>query len=182
MALRSRILHRHVEGAFSLVEMVIAAALMVIATIGTVALFNYSISQNSSSRSQQEEQSAISEDLASIQVANDRYNCNDVDNTESLSCSVSASDPGEDSYYAAGPAPSSSFNDACLDGSLIDTLLTAIDDIPAPSAFGGLGISRSVAKTPSSDGAYHRYTVTWSRSGTRLRQITLVPTVAGWCP
>lgn len=163
--------------------MVIAAALMVIATIGTVALFNYSISQNSSSRSQQEEQSAISEDMAAIQVANDRYSCSDSDASVPISCSVSGSDPGEDSYYTAGAAPSASFNDACLDGSLIDNLLTAINAINQPAAFSRLGISRTAAKTPSSDGIYHRYTVTWSGSGgTRLRQITLVPTVAGWCP
>lgn len=167
---------RRTDG-FSLVEMVIAAALMVIATIGGVAMFNYSITQNQSSRGKQEEQAAISEDLAAIQVANDRYSCSDPD-----ACAVSSSDPGEDSYYAAGAAPSATFNAACLDGTLIDNLITAINAQSAPSAFSPLGISRSVAKTPSSAANYHRYTVTWSKGSTPLRQMTLVPTVAGWCP
>jgi len=163
---------------FSLVEMMIAAVLMVIATIGTVAMFNYGISQNSSSRGKQEEQSAISEDLAEIQVINDRYTC-----TDELNCTVSGMDPGEDAYHPTGTSPSSQFNAACLDGTLIDQLITTIRDTTMPSAFNGLGISRSVNKSINSDGRYNRYTVTWSNSGgTRLRQITLVPTVAGWCP
>lgn len=165
-------------GGFSLVEMMIAAVLMVIATIGTVAMFNYGISQNSSSRGKQEEQSAISEDLAELQVMNDRYTCSN-DN----SCAVSSNDPGENGYHPAGTSPSSSFNAACLNGTLLDNLITAITTTATPRAFSQLGISRTASKTVNSDGRYNRYTITWSKTGgTRLRQITLVPTVAGWCP
>jgi type II secretory pathway pseudopilin PulG len=171
--------HQNLQAAgFSLVEMMIAAVLMVVATIGTVAMFNYGISQNSSSRGKQEEQSAISEDLAEIQVMNDRYTCTDEQN-----CAVSSSDPNENGYYPAGPNPSPTFNDACLDGTLIDNLINTIREAATPGAFNSLGISRTVSKTVNSDGRYNRYTVTWNnRGGTRLRQISLVPTVAGWCP
>jgi len=163
---------------FSLVEMMIAAVLMVIATIGTVSLFNYGISQNSSSRGKQEEQSAISEDVADIQRINDRYTC-----SNEQACAVSSSDPGENSYYPTGPNPSSPFNAACLDGTLLNNLISTITTTATPSAFTRLGITRSVSTSASSDGRYNRYTVTWrNRAGTRLRQITLVPTVAGWCP
>ena len=165
-------------GGFSLVEMMIAAVLMVIATIGTVAMFNYGISQNSSSRGKQEEQSAISEDLAEIQVMNDRYTC-----SNALSCAISSSDPGENGYHPIGTSPSSSFNAACLNGTLLNNLITTISEKGTPLAFTQLGISRTVSQTVSSDGNYNRYTVTWTKTGgTRLRQITLVPTVAGWCP
>jgi type II secretory pathway pseudopilin PulG len=165
-------------GGFSLVEMMIAAVLMVIATIGTVGMFNYGISQNSSSRGKQEEQSAISEDVADIQRINDRYTC-----SNEQSCAVATNDPGENSYYPTGPSPSSPFNTACLKGTLLDNLIDTITTTPTPTAFSRLGISRSVSVSIPSDGRYNRYTVTWSnRAGTRLRQITLVPTVAGWCP
>jgi Tfp pilus assembly protein PilV len=165
-------------GGFSLVEMMIAAVLMVIATIGTVAMFNYGISQNSSSRGKQEEQSAISEDLADIQVMNDRYTCRD-----EQACAVDSRDPGEDYYHPTGTSPSSSFNEACLNGTLLDNLITAITTTATPSAFSRLGISRTASKTVNSEGRYNRYTITWTKTGgTRLRQITLVPTVAGWCP
>jgi len=165
-------------GGFSLVEMMIAAVLMVVATIGTVGMFNYSISQNSSSRGKQEEQSAISEDLAEIQVINDRYTC-----SNETSCSVSGSDPGENGYHPAGTSPSTSFNAACLNGTLLDNLIATITATATPSAFSRLGISRTVTRTVNSESRYNRYTVTWAKTGgTRLRQITLVPTVAGWCP
>ncbi len=158
--------------------MMIAAVLMVIVTIGTVAMFNYGISQNSSSRGKQEEQSAISEDLADIQVMNDRYTCRNEN-----SCAVSSSDPGENGYHPSGTSPSSSFNAACLNGTLLDNLITAITSSATPSAFSRLGISRTASMTVNSEGRYNRYTITWSNSGgARLRQITLVPTVAGWCP
>jgi Tfp pilus assembly protein PilV len=163
---------------FSLIEMMIAALLMVIATIGTVAMFNYGIRQNSSSRGKQEEQSAISEDLAELQMMNDRYTCRD-----EQACAVSNNDPGEDYYHPAGTSPSSSFNAACLNGTLLDNLITAITTTATPNAFSRLGISRTANKSVNSEGRYNRYTVTWTKSGgTRLRQITLVPTVAGWCP
>jgi Tfp pilus assembly protein PilV len=166
------------SGGFSLVEMMIAAVLMVTATIGTVAMFNYGISQNSTSRGKQEEQSAISEDLADIQVMNDRYTC-----SNALSCEVSSSDPGENGYHPTGTSPSSTFNAACLNGTLLNNLFTTISEKETPLAFTQLGISRTVSQTVSSDGNYNRYTVTWTKTGgTRLRQITLVPTVAGWCP
>lgn len=163
---------------FSLVEMMIAALLMVIASVGTVAMFNYAISQNSSSRGKQEEQSAISEDLAELQVMNDRYSC-----SNALSCAVSSSDPGENGYHPAGTSPSTTFNTSCLNGTLLDNLILAIRAAAAPTAFTRLGISRTVDKAVNSDSNYNRYTITWTKTGgTRLRQITLVPTVAGWCP
>lgn len=164
-------------GGFSLVEMMMAAVLMVIATIGTVGMFNYGISQNSSSRGKQEEQSAISEDVADIQRINDRYTCSN------QTCTVASSDPGENGYYPTGSSPSSPFNTACLDGTLLDNLIATITTTATPTAFSNLGITRSVSANISSDGRYNRYTVTWrTTAGTRLRQITLVPTVAGWCP
>lgn len=170
----------YLEG-FSLVEMMIAAVLMLIATAGSVVLFNYSISQNRNSRGKQEEQSAISEDLANIQTMNDRYTC-----STPSSCSVTSSDPGENSYYASGTTPSTgtgSFDAACQSGDLINNLITAIDEKDEPTAFTRLGITRTVAKTTGSPASYLRYTVTWKNaSNARLRQITLVPTVAGWCP
>jgi type II secretory pathway pseudopilin PulG len=178
-AARARTRHSTRQAAgFSLVEMMIAAVLMVIATIGTVGMFNYGISQNSSSRGKQEEQSAISEDVADIQRINDRYTC-----SNEQTCAVASSDPGENGYYPTGSNPSSSFNAACLDGTLLDNLINTITTTATPSAFSNLGITRSVSASVSSDVRYNRYTVTWrNRAGTRLRQITLVPTVAGWCP
>ena len=175
---------------FSLAEMIIAASLMVIATMVTISLFNFSISQDKSARGKQEEQSAISQDIAAIESMNDRYNC-----SSSSACTVSTTDPGENDYYTSGTNASTVFDNKCSDGSLIDNLLTSINARTKPTAFTRLGISTTVTRNsslypdsgtvvdPNSDKRYLRYTITWTNaSSQRLRQLTLVPTVAGWCP
>ena len=182
---------------FSLAEVIIAAALMLIATTVTISLFNFSISQDRSARGKQEEQSAISQDVASIESMNDRYNC-----SSTSGCSISTTDPGENDYYTAGQSAATAtggFDDSCKNGQLIDNLLTSIGSRTKPASFTKLGISTTVTKNallyvesatasattanPNSNPRYLRYTVTWTNaSGQRLRQLTLVPTAAGWCP
>ena len=176
------------EAGFSLVEMIVAVALLVVASVGSLVVFNIATRQNNQSRDKQEEQSAISADLATIQSMNDRYSCSD-SGAETLACTVSDSDPGENDYYAGVSAPSAASNlvdEACDDGSLIDALVEEVDELEAPAAFERLGINRNVEATPTEDDDRSplRYTVTWSKNSgqTQLRQITLVPTVANWCP
>lgn len=172
------------EGGFSLVEMIVAVALLVVASVGSLVVFNIATRQNNQSRDKQEEQSAISADLANIQSMNDRYSCSDSE-AETLVCSVSDSDPGENDYYARVSAASAAVDEACTDGSLIVALIEEVDGLEAPAAFERLGINRSVEARPTEeDRSPLRYTVTWSKNSgqTQLRQITLVPTVANWCP
>lgn len=185
---------RNIKGScingFSLVELIIAASLMLIATMVTISLFNFSIGQDKTARGKQEEQSAISQDIAAIESMNDRYNC-----SASSACTVSTTNPGENDYYTSGTSASTVFDSKCSDGSLIDNLLTSINARSKPAAFTRLGISTTVSRNstlypdsgtvvdPNSEKRYLRYTVTWTNaSSQRLRQLTLVPTVAGWCP
>lgn len=172
---------------FSLIEIVIAVALLMIVTTGSVLMFNITIRQNNQSKGKQEEQSAISGDLAAIQTLNDRYSCTAA-SASSAGCSVSGSDPNEDGYYANVTAPtaaSDSFDLACRNGSLITSLISSVNELAVPAAFTRLGITRSAAATTvENNRSPLRYTVTWTKdSGSvQLRQITLVPTVANWCP
>ena len=162
---------------FSLVEVMLAAALMVIVAVGTTVLFTLSNSQTLQSRARQGEQAAISDDLATIQRLNDRYSC------ASGSCAIAASDPGENDYYPDTAADRATVDAQCNSGALIDNLITAIKSAATPASFGNLGIRRRPASASSDDPATNRYTVTWSSSdGRQLRQVTLVPTMAGWCP
>jgi len=165
------------QAGFSLVELMLAASLMVIVAVGTAALFTLSNKQTLDSRGRQEEQSAVSDDLATIQRLNDRYSC------ANGTCAVASTDPGEDGYYPSTTAARSSFDAQCSSGTLIDNLISAIGATATPAAFSNLGISRSTPSKDTAEPSTNRYTVTWSNSGGRqLRQITLVPTVAGWCP
>lgn len=162
---------------FSLVEVMLAATLMVIVAVSTAVLFTLSNKQTLESRVRQAEQSAISDDLATIQRLNDRYSC------ASGSCRIATVDPGEDDYYPGTAAARATIDAQCSSGALIDNLITAIDTAATPASFGNLGIRRRSASANSDDPATNRYMVTWSGSdGRQLRQVTLVPTMAGWCP
>jgi type II secretory pathway pseudopilin PulG len=162
---------------FSLVEVMLAATLLVIVAIGATILFTLSNQQTLSSRGKQEQQSAISEDLAALLRMNDRYSC------ISGSCAVASSDPGEDEYYPSASTSQQSFNNSCSSGGLLSNLITAINGRAAPAAFNTLGIQRQAPVIDSEEPSTHRYSITWvDASGRRLRQVTLVPTVANWCP
>lgn len=164
---------------FSIVEVVLAAALMVIAAVGSALLFNLSSQQTLSSRGKQEQQSAISGDLAKILQMNDRYSCSN----GATDCAVSPSDPGESGYYPSGSSNDTTFNNLCVNGGLITNLIAEIQSEVVPTAFTKLGITRQAPVVDSSDLSSHRYTITWFDSSNRkLRQTTLVPTVANWCP
>lgn len=168
-----------VQLGFSLVEVVLAAALMVIAAVGSAVLFSFSSQQTLSSRSKQEQQSAISDDLAVIQRLNDHYNCTN----GGAACAVAPNDPGENGYYPTGPNINTTFDDLCRKGGLIANLITAINAQAVPTAFTRLGISRQNPVIDSSDLSSHRYSITWvDGSNRKLRQTTLAPTVANWCP
>lgn len=164
---------------FSLVEIIVATGLMVIVATGSALLFMLSNRQSTSTRGRQEQQSAISDDIATIQRLNERYNCS----SGSASCGISESDPGEDDYYPAGSSADDTFDlDLCGSSDLLSNLVSAIDETDPPASFTALGITRQ-SPALDTDSSSHRYTVTWLNSNDRpLRQITLVPTVANWCP
>lgn len=170
---------QHELAGFSLVEIIVATALMVIVATGSAMLFMLSNRQSTSTRGRLEQQSAISDDIATIQSLNDRYSCT----SGSGSCAVAATDPGEDGYYPSGSGADTNFDiNLCESSALLTNLITAIDASDPPPSFATLGITR---QSPSldSDTSSHRYTVTWvDGNGRSLRQITLVPTVANWCP
>lgn len=179
LQIQSRLLSRAETPGFSLVEMVLAAALLVIATAGTAMLFNISSQQTILSRGKQEQQSAISDDLAAIELLNDRYSCT----SGATACAVATTEPGENGYYPTGTGKNASFDALCSTGGLITNLTTAIRQTAVPSSVSSLGITRQAPVVDASDLSSHRYTVTWVDSSNRkLRQTTLVPTVASWCP
>jgi hypothetical protein len=158
----------------------LAAVLMVIAAVGSAILFTLSNQQTLTSRGKQEQQSAISDDLAAILELNDRYSCsNGAD-----ACAVATSDPGEDGYYPQTSAPDDNFDIAlCANGGLLNNLISAITDQAAPASFASLGVQRKEPVIDTTDLASNRYSITWvDAGGRRLRQVTLVPTVAHWCP
>jgi len=170
---------------YSLVEIVIATLVFVIADAGAVSLFTLVTRQAAMTQSQQEEQFATAIDEGAILRLNDRYSC------ASGVCTVgtSTASPGENGYYPAQAAAMTSFKALCnaatsADRSLVDDLVAQIQSLPVTSQMARLGVTRQVKEEPETVAPLaHRYRVIWmSRDGEVLRQMTLTPTAAAWCP
>lgn len=169
---------------FSLVELMISTLIFAMVTAGSLGMFTITTRQATLTRRLQEEEFAIRMDLATLLSMNDRFTC------ASGSCQISSSAPGQNDYFPTSSAAVTQFTTLCSNGQLTvvpsasygSGLVSLINATARTSAMQSLGISRSVSADTTSPAA-HRYTVTWSGSdGTVLRQISLVPTTAAWCP
>ena len=162
---------------FSLVEMLVASVIFVIAGIGSVGLFTLSSRQAALTRSIQEEQFAISIDMANVLRMNDRYVCT----ASGCGISTGTTPPGENGYYPADSSGQAFFLARCADGSLSQGLVSLINSLPATAQMQAQKMTRAATQDSSSPSA-HRYSVSWNVDGALIRQITLTPTTAAWCP
>jgi type II secretory pathway pseudopilin PulG len=177
---------RHPAAGYSLVELLVSALLFAIIGTGSVTLFSLTVRQQTRTEGLQAEQFAISIDEANLQRMNDRFTC------QSGTCVIkTGTAPNQNEYYPlVGSAAEATFLALCSPTSsgapaLADPLVALINAAPPTVQMARLGISRQAvreAETVAQPFA-HRYTITWrSRDDTILRQNTLVPTTAGWCP
>lgn len=162
---------------FSLVEMLVSSVILVIAGIGSVGLFTLSSRQAALSRSIEEGQFAISIDLANVLRMNDRYVCT------ASGCAISGgtTPPGENGYYPADSSGQALFLAKCADGSLSQGLVSLINEMGTTAQMQAQKMERAAVQDTSTPGA-HRYSVSWKVNGALIRQITLTPTTAAWCP
>ena len=191
---------------FTLVEILIAAVVMVLSTIGSTVLFNQATRQGLSGNHRLQEQLAISRDLAAILEVNERYNCDPLHG-----CAVPAAegtpqvplpDPPDQDAYAPPNADAilpggRSFRDLC-DSGLLTALFSALEAAGEIHREGptqaitlvGTHVQRTVSLLDATGTAAarqsappHRYRVDWlDGQGRLLRQVQLIPTVAAWCP
>jgi prepilin-type N-terminal cleavage/methylation domain-containing protein len=183
-----------VNSGFSLVEVIVAAALLAISASAAVTLFSSSRLLFERSKAQDEEQIAINADLAEIERRNRRFAC------LAGSCSLSASDPDEreytpdhpgglptDSTYATFEAQMALFQSQCAQpqegaSDLLKSFKTAaLDTLPAMTE----GVTRNYDITTASTETPptpHAYVVIYAKNDQILRMARLVPTVARWCP
>lgn len=177
--------HRPTAG-YSLVELLISALLFAIIGAGSVTLFSLTVRQQARTEGMQAEQFAIGIDEANLQRMNDRFTC------QSGTCLIkTGAPPNQNEYYpAVGSAAETLFLGLCKPATigvkaLADDLVTLINATTRTPQMVQLGITRSAVREAETVGQpfAHRYTVTWrSPQNTILRQITLAPTAAGWCP
>ena len=169
---------------FSLVELLVAALIMAISSMGGTLLFGQATRQANAIRQTLQRQFEIGNDLAVIRDHNDRYSC------ASGTCSVALSgDPPNQEQYV--PADYAAFNDLCAKG-LANGLITHINATAIPARLNTVfQVTRTAALDPTSvddddptlSAPPHRYLVTWRSADNRvIRQVQLIPTVAAWCP
>lgn len=171
---------------YSLAELLISAVLFALIGTSSVVLFSLTVRQQSRTEGMQAEQFAISIDEANILQKNDRFTC------QSGTCLIkSGAPPNQNEYYpAVGSEAETTFLGLCKPASssaraLADDLVTLINATPPTTQMTQLGISRQAVREAETLGQpfAHRYTITWrSPQNTILRQNTLAPTSAGWCP
>lgn len=166
---------------FSLVEVMVASVILFASVTAAVTLFNFTNVNARLGEEKQDEQAAISEDLAAIAKINDKFSCIDDGN-----CSSGITYPNENEYITGDPNSLSTICSPDGIGSGFGPLLAEeINNLALTPRLNELNISRS-ATVPTSINAKnappHLYSVEWKKGSILLRQITLMPTVASWCP
>lgn len=172
---------------FTLVEILIAAVVMVVATVGSTVLFNQATRQGLSGDRRLQQQLAISRDLAAILEVNERYTCDSGVCAATLNPVEPDPLPDQDGYAPATAAGISSFRALC-DKGLLTNLISTLERTLGDQILEGTGVRRTVnlldaTGTPPESLPPHRYRVDWwDADGRLLRQVQLIPTVAAWCP
>jgi hypothetical protein len=182
---------------FSIVEVTVSAAILTIATISVIGIFNsitYSLRQGSIT---DDIAAAISADAAEIESLNRNFTCKTGVCELAVEQAPTKFDYAPDSSNIDG---TSLFKDICIStdpaNNLLTNLLTQINQVSAITASNGLAsvsIKRSARLHPdnfkpeSDTGKIypkHLYIVEWSPpagAGSK-RMLVLSPTVANWCP
>jgi prepilin-type N-terminal cleavage/methylation domain-containing protein len=173
---------------FSLVEILVSIAILGVLGAGVTIIFTGGNTALIGTRSTNQLEEAVDQDLARIKdIAFRMTCCSGSCTTESgrtSPCSIDPSTntfypPGKQNYYFpdstldVGETAINAFTAKCNNGTLVTDLISLIGNANLPS-----GISRQFI---TSDAASHRLTVTYS-GATTSRSYTLVPTLAAWCP
>jgi hypothetical protein len=159
----------------------VASVILLASVTAAVTLFNFTNINARLGEEKQDEQAAISEDLATVVQINDKFRCID-----QSSCSSGNAYPNENEYI---PGDLGALDNICSsDGTgsgFAPLLVDTINNLALTQRLAELNITRSaaIAETMNeSDIPPHLYSIQWKKGSVQLRQITLMPTVASWCP
>lgn len=188
--------------AFSLVEVVVSAAITGLVILGVARLWGESTQMFQQLRQRNNQEALIEEDIATMEDLAYRYTCcpgtcttNSSDVEGSATCKGKDGDGkpsvGTEYYYfpfypatspttiATNPTPKIADLEAlCASGTLVTALATQMTNAAKSQAFVDLGLTRSVVVDNAS---LHRVRIDYT--GTNLQRSTMVvPTAARWCP
>jgi prepilin-type N-terminal cleavage/methylation domain-containing protein len=167
----------HRDG-FTLVELLVSTMIIGI-ILGGLLTFPQIIGRGSQQAQRQNEgQSAIDTDLATMRaLANNFSCCSGSCTTSEFPAKCNNVDPGNQDYYvpATNSQALSTFRTACTSGTLAASLKSSLD-AQSPSA----GITSRTVVIDSASA--HRVRVTYTAPGNVERVAILVPTAAAFCP
>jgi len=163
---------------FTLVEL-LASTVIIGIILGGLLTFPQIIGRGSQkTQRQNESQSAIDTDLATMRTLANNFSCCSGSCTTSLSpANCNGVGPGNQDFYVPvlNSPGSSTFRTACTSGTLAASLKSGLD---AQSTSAGI-TSRAVVIDSASA---HRLRVTYTAPGNVERVAILVPTAAAFCP
>ena len=181
---------------FSLVEVVVSAAITGLVILGVANLWGLSSQMFQSLRQRNSQEALIEEDIAAMEDLAYRYTCcSGSCTTDPSAVEAAATCKGEggegtpaigtEFYYfpyydRSDTTPRSNvsaFGALCTNGTLVTALASQMASAPKSKAFTERGLTRSVAVD---NGSLHRVRVDYT--GTNLQRSTMVvPTAARWC-
>jgi Tfp pilus assembly protein PilV len=180
---------------FSLVEVVVSAAITGLVILGVANLWGHSSQMFQSLRHRNSQEALIEEDIAAMEDLAYRYTCcSGSCTTDPAAVAASATCKGEEGegtpavgtefYYFPYYNRTDTSRDnvttlgaLCTNGTLVTTLANQMASAPRSQAFTDRGLTRSVVVD---NGTLHRVRVDYT--GTNLQRSTMVvPTAARWC-
>jgi prepilin-type N-terminal cleavage/methylation domain-containing protein len=187
------------EQAFTFVEVLVATAVLAIVVSGAALALMSANRMSSLGTSRNRIEAMIDQDSNKLKDAANRYTyCSGSYTWNGATCNSVG--PGDENYYfpstSTSTAAAEAFEDDCAEGSMIDSLITAIEGGDSTLALSAeartAGISRNavvdddddVDGENDDDGKYsHRIRVTYSAAGlSSERRVLIVPPAAAWCP
>jgi prepilin-type N-terminal cleavage/methylation domain-containing protein len=177
---------------FTLVEILVAAAIIAIAVGGVATTLTVGLNAFRGTRSGSDLETGVNANLAAVKDVAYRLtccpgSCTATQATVDASASCASKEPGTQNYYFPDPIVGNAAVDAFVDGpcaatalggSLVESLITAINSDSASSAALPAGVNRSFVTS----GAGRNRLVVQYTNGTDVKSYTIIPAVAAWCP
>ena len=171
---------------FSIVEILIAISIVLVAILGSSLAFNFAVQSTSKSSDRVKLDSLIEADFARLNAASNNYTfCTGGYTWDGRACGSAT--PGQQNYYfppttSISTVSADQFSSDCNDGTMTDSLVDAINGDDASLGLSQAAIDQGIERQAVPDGTSHRIKIAYSIDSSSYRELAIVPLAAGWCP
>jgi type II secretory pathway pseudopilin PulG len=200
--------NRHFSDGFTMVELLLGATVLALVIGGFASMSLISSRTSRQSGISNEIEALIDQDMAAIADLNRRYTCcpgSCTDNAATIAASADCQDAsgnkpvaGDENYYtplqpslsSTPTSAMSAYEQACINGTVVNNLITAIQGLALPTATspGILRRSIPIKVTEPADSPSPSHRIRWSYTGEyqgrtiTSRMASMIPHTAQWCP